>query len=39
MVLNVCAFVYVSYELQPRSCGLTYSIPALDTVAGVAAFR
>lgn len=29
----------MSYEVQPRSCGLTQSIPALDTVAGVAAFR
>lgn len=36
----VCLILIMNpYELQPRSWGLTQSIPALDTVAGVAAFR
>lgn len=37
MISQVC--FCISYELQPRSWGLTKSIPALETVAGVAAFR
>lgn len=32
-------YVSITYGLQPKSCGLMYKIPALDTVAGVAVLK
>jgi len=31
--------MFIAYGLQPKSCGLMYKIPALDTVAGVAVLK
>jgi len=31
--------IFIAYGLQPKSCGLIYKIPALDTVAGVAVLK
>lgn len=36
---NVRRYADITYGFQPKSCGLMYKIPALDTVAGVAVLK